>query len=1113
MAQLNDLLVLGKSVLLGSIKSNAVHDLMYNGNEFTFASPGHSEDIWINYRTSSGDKDGKITGYRFGDGAGNLAPVYGSIFYGSFSGNAATATKATQDGSGNVITSTYVKKSGDTMTGPLTVGGATIAQGTSANIIGTAKQPTTVSNQLVLQKGAVFSGTAAEAGLVTRGICGVSTPEATGKCDKENLYINYDSDNTYRSNRQLVLQAGTTGTHYGSNLYQYAAARGDAVKGWVENSATAAKAAQLATSRTITLTGSVTGSGSFDGSENLNIETTTNHTHNYAGSASAGGSANSAVKLDSSAGSVTHPVYFSNGKPVATTYTLEASVPSGAKFTDTTYSAGTGLSLSGTTFNHSNSVTAGTAQGDASKTLAFGGTFTIPTVTYDAQGHITGKGTTTMTMPANPNTDTKNTTGATDTSSKIFLIGATSQTVNPQTYSHDTVYVGTDGCLYSNNTKVSVNGHTHSPNEITDGYTSSPFYINTHPENSPTIIPFINNDIAFLTKRGGSAVVKYDGTTQSTDISNVFDGSGSYWMVNPTGITTITIELTLHKTFAWGNTIYIDSGSNTWRAKEMTIEVMNTDSKYNDVWTTKGTIKNYNRSQWKISVSHTPVGASNAGGGFNKIRFTFKTWNDPTGFRLACLGVINYNSSGIREISLPLDGGTMYGGITPYKDNSYNLGSSSKKYANVYATNFQGNASTASKLGTVTLGSGVKPIYLNAGTATASTSTVGSGTQPLYMNAGTITASTSTVGGAAKPVYMSSGIITACSSSIGSGTKPVYMSSGTITASNATVGSSTIPVYLNAGTITQCSTTLDVSITGNAATATTASKLGFSTVGAVDRPIYLNAGSATPTTYRMVGTNSIATTALSISDDLLTGIWYVNDTSDILGNDDGVCIANQYDSNWISEIYQDYDTGQLAVRGKKNGTWQAWRTILDSTNYTSHLDDRYINVSGDTMTNTLTLHFPYQSTAGARYYSSALQIREAGDVGNTQNDLGYAPRIGFHWGQKAGSSLCMGSNGSFYFRNQNDDGYRDIWARNIIGNGYVQAKGGYLYSTCNGNELAIGSQNKLYCHFQNSANIPFYFNNKVLVDGALGIYDMNSNGVGTSFPSSPAIGQIFFKLI
>ena len=59
-------------------------------------------------------------------------------------------------------------------------------------------------------------------------------------------------------------------------------------------------------------------------------------------------------------------------------------------------------------------------------------------------------------------TDTKNTSGSTNTSSKIFLIGATSQAANPQTYSHDTAYVGTDGCLYSGSKKVSVEGHTHS---------------------------------------------------------------------------------------------------------------------------------------------------------------------------------------------------------------------------------------------------------------------------------------------------------------------------------------------------------------------------------------------------------------------------------------------------------------------------------------------------------------------------------------------------------------------------------------------------------------------------------------------------------------------------
>ena len=61
---------------------------------------------------------------------------------------------------------------------------------------------------------------------------------------------------------------------------------------------------------------------------------------NRAGSSSDGGSATSAVKLDTSAGSTTQPVYFSGGKPVAIPYTLGKSVPSDAKFTDTTYGTG-----------------------------------------------------------------------------------------------------------------------------------------------------------------------------------------------------------------------------------------------------------------------------------------------------------------------------------------------------------------------------------------------------------------------------------------------------------------------------------------------------------------------------------------------------------------------------------------------------------------------------------------------------------------------------------------------------------------------------------------------------------------------------------------------------
>ena len=48
-----------------------------------------------------------------------------------------------------------------------------------------------------------------------------------------------------------------------------------------------------------------------------------------------------ATALTSSAGSATQPIYFSNGKPVACSYTLAKSVPSNAVFTDTTYSVAT----------------------------------------------------------------------------------------------------------------------------------------------------------------------------------------------------------------------------------------------------------------------------------------------------------------------------------------------------------------------------------------------------------------------------------------------------------------------------------------------------------------------------------------------------------------------------------------------------------------------------------------------------------------------------------------------------------------------------------------------------------------------------------------------------
>lgn len=240
------------------------------------------------------------------------------------------------------------------------------------------------------------------------------------------------------------------------------------------------------------------------------------------------------------------------------------------------------------------------------------------------------------------------------------------------------------------NIGAAASSHTHSSNDITAGY------LNIHPENSPTIIPFIHNDIAFLLKRGGSATVKYDGTTQSVDISNVFDGSGSYWAINPTGVTQIVIELTLHKAFGWTNTIYVDFGAAGWRSKSVKIELMNS-SYSGDTWSSKYSTTTNSLGHVYVTTSHKPTGAADAGAGFNKIRLTFSAWNTTTIFRISQIGVYNYGSSGVRETYMSRGADDyVFRNITPNANNTYSLGDSSHKWKDVQTTSLNGTTIPAS---------------------------------------------------------------------------------------------------------------------------------------------------------------------------------------------------------------------------------------------------------------------------------------------------------------------------------------------------------------------------------------------------------------------------------
>ena len=71
-----------------------------------------------------------------------------------------------------------------------------------------------------------------------------------------------------------------------------------------------------------------------------------------------------------------------------------------------------------------------------------------------------------------PWTDTKNTAGASNTSSRIYLIGALMQRDGVRTYSHSTVYVDEDGRLYSGGSKII------SASDLSDfAYLDSPAFI------------------------------------------------------------------------------------------------------------------------------------------------------------------------------------------------------------------------------------------------------------------------------------------------------------------------------------------------------------------------------------------------------------------------------------------------------------------------------------------------------------------------------------------------------------------------------------------------------------------------------------------------------------
>lgn len=127
--------------------------------------------------------------------------------------------------------------------------------------------------------------------------------------------------------------------------------------------------------------------------------------------------------------------------------------------TVTSVTAGTGLTggqitTSGTIALATSGVTAGSYGDDeASRTLTHGDDFDVPQITVDAYGRITAASSKKLVLPA-ASVDTDKKTSSENSASKVFLVGAASQSTSGQkTYSNPYVYMQ-NGILYSENYEV-----------------------------------------------------------------------------------------------------------------------------------------------------------------------------------------------------------------------------------------------------------------------------------------------------------------------------------------------------------------------------------------------------------------------------------------------------------------------------------------------------------------------------------------------------------------------------------------------------------------------------------------------------------------------------------
>lgn len=230
--------------------------------------------------------------------------------------------------------------------------------------------------------------------------------------------------------------------------------------------------------------------------------------------ASTADSTTTATQLSSSAGSATQPVYFSGGKPVATTYTLGKSVPSNAVFTDTNTWRGIQNNL--TSDSTTDSLSA--AQGKVLKGLVDGKaasshTHAIAQIS-NLQSTLDGKSNTNHTHDLNQmiNTLTNGTSDPVDTDYYIAQYaggGSTTTTYHRRPHSALWNYIKSKAnSVYQPKGSYAASSHTHDDRYYTESE------INTKLASKSEISHTHNYVVGSYTGNGGLQKPNYFGTNK-----------------------------------------------------------------------------------------------------------------------------------------------------------------------------------------------------------------------------------------------------------------------------------------------------------------------------------------------------------------------------------------------------------------------------------------------------------------------------------------------------------------------------------------------------------------------------------------------------------------------